>query len=183
MAADEYASWPDEPVTLVEVREGPTEGPGGWSLRANEAALALLRRIDARICVVGVVGPYRSGKSSLLNWLRAPGGGAGGFAVGHGVDRCTRGIVLAGRPTAIALNDGSSAALLFLVRRARGIPVGARAETSSSVGHGGPRRPRRRRRVRRDALRPRRAPLVDARVRFFARPGFFAKGSGMNEFY
>ena len=68
--------------------------------------------LQARVVVVGVAGPYRSGKSSLLNWLR--GGGGGGFRVGHGVDRCTRGLVVWGRPRAVTLADGSAAALLFL---------------------------------------------------------------------
>ena len=59
MAADEYASWPDEPVTLVEVREGPTEGPGGWSLpiciagsRANAMRGIIAARDDAKRCTV-----------------------------------------------------------------------------------------------------------------------------------
>lgn len=45
---DDYASFPDEALPLVEVREGPTEGPGGWSLRANDETLALLSRIKVR---------------------------------------------------------------------------------------------------------------------------------------
>ena len=49
---DEYASFPDEALPLVEVREGPTEGPGGWSLHANAETLALLGRIEARLLCV-----------------------------------------------------------------------------------------------------------------------------------
>ena len=75
--------------------------------------------------MVGVAGPYRSGKSSLLNWLRGgarPAAGGGGFRVGHGVDRCTRGIVVWGRPLAVTLGDGSAAALLFLDTEGLGGP-------------------------------------------------------------
>ena len=108
-----YAEFPDAALPLVEVREGPSEGPAGWSMSANDDTLKLLSTIEERVCVVTVVGLYRSGKSSLLNWLRDP-EKPGGFAVGHGVSRCTKGIWVWGRPAAITLEDGSSAALLLL---------------------------------------------------------------------
>ena len=108
-----YAEFPDAALPLVEVREGPSEGPAGWSMSANDDTLKLLSTIEERVCVVTVVGLYRSGKSSLLNWLRDP-EKPGGFEVGHGVSRCTKGIWVWGRPAAITLEDGSSAALLLL---------------------------------------------------------------------
>ncbi|KAH8075326.1 GTPase [Aureococcus anophagefferens] len=108
-----YAEFPNAALPLVEVREGPSEGPAGWSMSANDDTLKLLSTIEERVCVVTVVGLYRSGKSSLLNWLRDP-EKPGGFAVGHGVSRCTKGIWVWGRPAAITLEDGSSAALLLL---------------------------------------------------------------------
>ncbi|KAH8064766.1 GTPase [Aureococcus anophagefferens] len=108
-----YAEFPNAALPLVEVREGPSEGPAGWSMSANDDTLKLLSTIEERVCVVTVVGLYRSGKSSLLNWLRDP-EKPGGFAVGHGASRCTKGIWVWGRPAAITLEDGSSAALLLL---------------------------------------------------------------------
>ena len=108
-----YAEFPNAALPLVEVREGPSEGPAGWSMSANDDTLKLLSTIEERVCVVTVVGLYRSGKSSLLNWLRDP-EKPGGFEVGHGVSRCTKGIWVWGRPAAITLEDGSSAALLLL---------------------------------------------------------------------
>ena len=67
-----YAEFPNAALPLVEVREGPSEGPAGWSMSANDDTLKLLSTIEERVCVVTVVGLYRSGKSSLLNWLRDP---------------------------------------------------------------------------------------------------------------
>lgn len=94
--------------------------------------------------VLAVCGLYRTGKSSLLNWLCDPevnkefdlqpstnkpsgseaaenagggGGGSdgsGGFAVGATVQRCTRGIWLWGRPRAVKLANGEYGALLVL---------------------------------------------------------------------
>ena len=38
----------------------------------NEAALAMLRAVEVPLAVVAVAGLYRTGKSSLLNWLCDP---------------------------------------------------------------------------------------------------------------
>jgi ribosome biogenesis GTPase A len=51
-----------------------------------------------KLCVVCVCGIYRSGKSSLMNWLlgidtwSSSGAKSSGFTVGPTVNRCTRGI-------------------------------------------------------------------------------------------
>ncbi|KAH8075323.1 GTPase [Aureococcus anophagefferens] len=103
---DAYDRFPDAPLPLVEVTEDS-------SLRANPDTLKLLSTIEERLCVVALCGRYRSGKSSLLNWIRDP-SNRGGFAVGHGVSRCTKGIWVWGRPTPVTLKDGTSAALLLL---------------------------------------------------------------------
>ena len=84
-----YDRFPDAPLPLVEVTEDA-------SLRANPDTLKLLSTIEERLCVVALCGRYRSGKSSLLNWIRDP-SHRGGFAVGHGVSRCTKGIWVWGR--------------------------------------------------------------------------------------
>ena len=106
-----FDDFPDEALPLVEVTE---DGEAGWSLSVNEKTLALLSTIQERVCITTLVGRYRSGKSSLLNWLRDPENRGGGFEVGHGVSRCTKGIWVWGRPLSVTLDDGSSAALLLL---------------------------------------------------------------------
>lgn len=67
-------------VPLIEI--------DGESLTVNEEAAALISELDCPVCPVAVVGLYRSGKSSLLNFLN----GENGFKVGPTVSRCTRGV-------------------------------------------------------------------------------------------
>lgn len=57
-----------------------------------------------------------AGKSSLLNWLLTgePERSEAGFAVGHEVQRCTRGIWMWGRPLATRSADGGRAAVVLL---------------------------------------------------------------------
>ncbi|KAM4697654.1 uncharacterized protein WCC33_013243 [Rhinophrynus dorsalis] len=59
-------------------------------LRVNPEAKKMLENISQPLVVVSIVGPYRSGKSYLMNQLAgAPGGG---FSVGHTVEANTKGI-------------------------------------------------------------------------------------------
>jgi len=69
----------------------------------DPAATALLRNIKGPICPVVVAGPYRSGKSTLLNLLLPPSTASAasrraGFAVGSSIQACTKGIWLWGEP-------------------------------------------------------------------------------------
>ena len=61
----------------------------------NEAAVGVLEAIDSPVSVLVVAGPYRSGKSFLMNRLFGVGASSGkgtGFEVGHTVQSCTKGI-------------------------------------------------------------------------------------------
>ena len=67
----------------------------------DPAAATLLKNIKGPICPVVVAGPYRSGKSTLLNLLLPPSTSTSrraGFAVGSSIQACTKGIWLWGEP-------------------------------------------------------------------------------------
>ena len=91
-------------LPLVECDED-----GGFIL--NEAACDMLRAIDEPVAVVALCGPYRSGKSFLLNRLAdqaakhvSTGGEAtetmSGFQVGSTINACTSGIWIHDIPAA-----------------------------------------------------------------------------------
>lgn len=71
----------------------------------GEEAARVLANVNAPVVIFGLVGPYRTGKSSLLNMLlrlagllSRTGPDANGFAVGDTTQACTRGIHLFTRP-------------------------------------------------------------------------------------
>ena len=70
-------------IPLVSVNESDD------SFVINEEAMQLLSSIQKKVCVAAAAGLYRTGKSSLLNWLA---GRSKGFTVGPTVNRCTRGV-------------------------------------------------------------------------------------------
>ena len=61
----------------------------------SQEAVAILDSLDCPICPIAIAGLYRTGKSSLLNWLNNR---SAGCKVGPTVMRCTRGIWIYGRP-------------------------------------------------------------------------------------
>ena len=69
-------------VRLIDIQ-------GDDSFRVNPEALDILNSIppDACVSIVAVAGLYRTGKSSLMNWLLDR---QAGFTVGPTVNRCTR---------------------------------------------------------------------------------------------
>ena len=69
-------------------------------LMINRSAVKLLRSITKKIAVVCVAGPYRTGKSFLLNRFA---GRQEGFALGSTTNPCTDGLWIWGEP--IPLND------------------------------------------------------------------------------
>jgi len=75
----------------------------------SDQARRLLSEINAPLVVFALVGPYRTGKSSLLNTLlrlfgllNRGGADANGFAVGETTQACTRGIHMFTRPAVTA---------------------------------------------------------------------------------
>ncbi|XP_068103324.1 guanylate-binding protein 1-like [Hyperolius riggenbachi] len=62
----------------------------GNRLRVSEDAKSILENISQPLVVVSIVGPYRSGKSYLINKLS--GLPMGGHSVGHTVEANTKGI-------------------------------------------------------------------------------------------
>jgi len=92
----QISTFPDHPIPLLIVNEDET-------FRVNEEALENLRNINSKIAIIAVAGLYRTGKSSLLNWLMDK---QSGFAVGPTVQRCTRGIWIWGRPRVCYLPNG-----------------------------------------------------------------------------
>ncbi|KAG8098545.1 hypothetical protein GUJ93_ZPchr0013g35957 [Zizania palustris] len=85
---------------------------GHTKLRLSEQGLEAIRRIETPIAVVGVIGPYRSGKSFLLNQLLSLSCDKG-FGVGHMRDTKTKGIWVWGTPVEMDV-DGSKVSVLFL---------------------------------------------------------------------
>ena len=105
------------PAPLVTMLSSPkpipfiTEDPRRPShFVVDPAAATLLRAIKGPICPVVVAGPYRSGKSTLLNLLLPPTiSRHAGFAVGSSIQACTKGIWLWGEPIKV---DGRTILLL-----------------------------------------------------------------------
>ncbi|CAL4919588.1 unnamed protein product [Urochloa decumbens] len=85
---------------------------GHTKLRLSEQGLEAIRRIENPIAVVGVIGPYRSGKSFLLNQLLSLSCDKG-FGVGHMRDTKTKGIWIWGTPVEMDV-DGSKVSVLYL---------------------------------------------------------------------
>ncbi|KAG9411390.1 hypothetical protein AC1031_017030 [Aphanomyces cochlioides] len=97
--------FPDEPIALLHFDEKEDR------LQVNEDAMKILQKIEGKISVIAMAGLYRTGKSSMLNWLL---GKQRGFRVGPTVERCTRGIWLWGRPQLHTLPNGEDCWVLML---------------------------------------------------------------------
>jgi hypothetical protein len=76
-----------EAIPFIQWREGRFE--------VESKAVDILKRITGKVAIVSVAGPYRTGKSFLLNRLI---GRQSGFQVGSTVRACTKGIWLWGEP-------------------------------------------------------------------------------------
>jgi hypothetical protein len=72
----------DQPVQLVST------GSSGTTLILNEDAIKLIEQEKRPVTVVSIIGPYRTGKSYLLNRLM---GKANGFELGSTVEAKTKG--------------------------------------------------------------------------------------------
>ena len=76
-------------------------------LAVNPLAINLLKSVKQQVGVISVVGPYRTGKSYLLNRLL---GRQQGFEIGSTVQSCTKGLWIWGKP--IRLSSRVSAVLI-----------------------------------------------------------------------
>ncbi|KAG6580239.1 Guanylate-binding protein [Phytophthora cinnamomi] len=98
-------AFPAEPVPLITFSEDEDQ------LKVNDEAVELLRRIEGHVAVVAMAGLYRTGKSSMLNWLLDR---QSGFRVGPTIERCTRGIWLWGQPQRRLMANGEPVWVLML---------------------------------------------------------------------
>ncbi|XP_020595692.1 guanylate-binding protein 4 [Phalaenopsis equestris] len=85
---------------------------GHTKLRLAREGLDAIRRISSPIAAVAVIGPYRSGKSFLLNQLLSLPCDKG-FGVGHMRDTKTKGIWVWGDPLDVVV-DGVKISVLYL---------------------------------------------------------------------
>ncbi|KAL6638042.1 hypothetical protein ACP70R_025614 [Stipagrostis hirtigluma subsp. patula] len=114
LAAAGVAAGDPDPGELERANVFPIVEPdyGHTKLRLSEQGLEAIRRIETPIAVVGVIGPYRSGKSFLLNQLLSLSCDKG-FGVGHMRDTKTKGIWIWGTPVEMDV-DGSKVSVLYL---------------------------------------------------------------------
>lgn len=85
---------------------------GHTKLRLSREGLEAIERISTPIAAVAVIGPYRSGKSFLLNQLLSL-SCYEGFGVGHMRDTKTKGIWVWGTPIKLVI-DGVETSVLYL---------------------------------------------------------------------
>ncbi|KAF5179951.1 Guanylate-binding protein [Thalictrum thalictroides] len=85
---------------------------GHTKLRLSREGLEAIERITTPISAVAVIGPYRSGKSFLLNQLLSL-SCYEGFGVGHMRDTKTKGIWVWGTPLELVI-DGVNTSVLYL---------------------------------------------------------------------
>ncbi|KAF3436228.1 hypothetical protein FNV43_RR23320 [Rhamnella rubrinervis] len=86
--------------------------PGHTKLRLSKEGLEAIERITTPIAAVAVIGPYRSGKSFLLNQLLSL-SCYEGFGVGHMRDTKTKGIWVWGTPLEMDI-DGVRTSVFYL---------------------------------------------------------------------
>ncbi|PWA63037.1 guanylate-binding family protein [Artemisia annua] len=86
--------------------------PGHTKLRLSSEGLEAIKRIKNPIAAVAVIGPYRSGKSFLLNQLLSL-SCYEGFGVGHMRDTKTKGIWVWGTPVEMDI-DGVTTSVFYL---------------------------------------------------------------------
>ncbi|TYH43674.1 hypothetical protein ES332_D11G143400v1 [Gossypium tomentosum] len=95
-----------QPFPIVE------PDPGHTKIRLSREGLEAISRINTPIAAVAVIGPYRSGKSFLLNQLLSL-SCYEGFGVGHMRDTKTKGIWVWGTPLELNI-DGVRTSVFYL---------------------------------------------------------------------
>ncbi|KAK4763279.1 hypothetical protein SAY86_009047 [Trapa natans] len=98
-----FASGSPSPDNLQQAFPIVEPDPGHTKLRLAREGLDVIEKITTPIAVVAVIGPYRSGKSFLLNQLLSL-SCSKGFGVGHMRDTKTKGIWIWGTPVDVNIN-------------------------------------------------------------------------------
>eukprot|EP00347_Sterkiella_histriomuscorum_P006351 403353091 len=88
----DLSQFPDEPIQFIQIDDK-------GKCKINHSAFDMLSRINTKIAVICVAGPYRTGKSFLLNRLL---GRQDGFEIGSTVQSCTKGLWIWGRPIRVS---------------------------------------------------------------------------------
>ena len=102
--------WKPETNTCEKIK-GATRS----RLDINPAALEILKRVSGPVCVVGIVGPCRTGKSYILGQLFRPSGGEPlCFRLGHNMDPEMIGIWMWDTPFTHHLRDGKEVTMILL---------------------------------------------------------------------
>ena len=81
-------------------------------LLVKDDALKLLSTIDKNVAVCICVGPYRQGKSFLMNQIHKE--TKNGFQIGHKDDPCTHGVWMHKYPHTIKDNNGKDVTLILM---------------------------------------------------------------------
>ncbi|XP_064957913.1 uncharacterized protein LOC135608799 [Musa acuminata AAA Group] len=102
--ATDYRLWLRFPIVKPD--------PNHLRLRLAREGLDAIQNITTPIAVVAVIGPYRSGKSFLLNQLLSLSCDEG-FEVGHMRDAKTKGLWVWGTPVELVIN-GSKVSVLYI---------------------------------------------------------------------
>ena len=87
-----------------------------------EETVSLLGGIEEPVAIISVAGPYRSGKSFLMNCLSQDDGQGGGmastvkpvFEVGPTINACTRGLWMHPAQVSVKQPDGSKLRVIFV---------------------------------------------------------------------
>ncbi|XP_028788598.1 guanylate-binding protein 4-like [Neltuma alba] len=107
-----FASWSFSIENFHQAFPIVEPDPGHTKLRLSREGLEVIERITNPIAAVGVIGPYRSGKSFLLNQLLSL-SCYEGFGVGHMRDTKTKGIWVWGTPIELDI-DGVRTSVFYL---------------------------------------------------------------------
>jgi hypothetical protein len=80
-------------------------------IEINNEALNMLRSIDNYLAICVCIGPYRQGKSFLLNKIS---GNSNEFPVGHKDDPCTEGVWINKHSKEFNDNDGNKFSMVLM---------------------------------------------------------------------
>ena len=99
----------DKPIRLIEKKNG--------ELELNNDALSALKQIQGNVSICVCVGPYRQGKSFLLNQILKK--KTNGFEIGHKDDPCTYGVWMYKHSTKVKDKNGIESTLILVDTEAK----------------------------------------------------------------